>query len=296
MTTLNSLLKGELTWLAHNSNLSVLKLDGIEYKDLRFPNEESYRGGWKESKVRPAPPLPAAHPPPPPRRNRLLDLLTQPEGEGCYTWADGSTYEGAWHAGLKHGWGKYRWPNQACYLGEWRDGFMQVCARLSLPVGSRFELKGAAWRCRVPPCVLLGPCCLEHPSLPVSPSRQQFAPAADMTHSWVAKRPSPLLLLLLLLSLLLVPQGYGTFESPDGARYSGNWQANLKHGIGKKVYGNGDSYEGLWRNGKAEGPGRWAAVMHSHAATLTGLCGLSGCGAAALSATTAVKLAVVCRL
>lgn len=54
-------------------------------------------------------------------------------------------------------------------------------------------------------------------------------------------------------------QGYGTFESPDGARYAGNWQGNLKHGIGKKVYANGDAYEGLWRNGKAEGPGRWGA-------------------------------------
>lgn len=53
-----------------------------------------------------------------------------------------------------------------------------------------------------------------------------------------------------------VLQGYGTFESPDGARYVGNWAANLKHGIGKKTYANGDAYEGLWRNGKAEGPGR----------------------------------------
>jgi hypothetical protein len=53
-------------------------------------------------------------------------LALQPEGEGRYTWADGSTYEGAWNAGLKHGWGKYRWPNGASYQGEWRDGFMQV--------------------------------------------------------------------------------------------------------------------------------------------------------------------------
>lgn len=51
-------------------------------------------------------------------------------------------------------------------------------------------------------------------------------------------------------------QGYGTFESPDGARYTGNWAANLKHGIGKKTYANGDSYEGLWCSGKADGPGR----------------------------------------
>ncbi len=36
----------------------------------------------------------------------------------------------------------------------------------------------------------------------------------------------------------------------------GNWASNLKHGIGKKTYANGDSYEGLWNHGKAEGPGR----------------------------------------
>lgn len=51
-------------------------------------------------------------------------------------------------------------------------------------------------------------------------------------------------------------QGYGTFRSPDGSVYQGSWQANLKHGIGKKTYANGDFYEGLWRHGKAEGPGR----------------------------------------
>jgi hypothetical protein len=59
---------------------------------------------------------------------------------------------------------------------------------------------------------------------------------------------------------LLLPllQGYGTFLSPDGSQYQGGWSANLKHGLGKKTYGNGDFYEGLWRHGKAEGPGRSA--------------------------------------
>ena len=51
-------------------------------------------------------------------------------------------------------------------------------------------------------------------------------------------------------------QGYGTFESPDGARYQGSWERNLKHGIGRKVYANSDAYEGLWQYGRAEGPGR----------------------------------------
>ena len=66
----NSLLKGEL--LKDNVNLAVLKLEGIEFRDLKFPAEESYRGGWKESRVRRAGSVvwvpPAAtrrHPPPP---------------------------------------------------------------------------------------------------------------------------------------------------------------------------------------------------------------------------------------
>lgn len=29
--------------------------------------------------------------------------------------------------------------------------------------------------------------------------------------------------------------GIGTFESPDGSRYSGGWRKDVKHGLGKKV-------------------------------------------------------------
>ena len=64
----------------------------------------------------------AADPPP----TQLAPLPAQPEGHGLYTWADGSTYEGSWSAGLKHGWGKYRWPSGAYYQGEWREGLIQV--------------------------------------------------------------------------------------------------------------------------------------------------------------------------
>ncbi len=48
----------------------------------------------------------------------------------------------------------------------------------------------------------------------------------------------------------------GTFQAPDGTYYQGGWAWDLKHGLGKKVYSNGDIYEGLWKKGKAEGPGR----------------------------------------
>ena len=37
--------------------------------------------------------------------------------------------------------------------------------------------------------------------------------------------------------------GVGTFESPDGTRYQGGWARDLKQGLGKKWFPNGDTYE-----------------------------------------------------
>lgn len=87
-------------------------------------------------------------------------------------------------------------------------------------------------------------------------------------------------------------QGYGTFRSPDGAVYQGGWQANLKHGLGRKTYVNGDFYEGLWRQGKAEGPGRWAlgALWGGSSAQLCTSARLLMCAAGGLSAGLAVVL------
>jgi hypothetical protein len=51
-------------------------------------------------------------------------------------------------------------------------------------------------------------------------------------------------MLLLLLLLLLFQQTQG------------GWKEDLKHGLGRKVYANGDVYEGLWAAGKPDGPGR----------------------------------------
>ena len=37
----------------------------------------------------------------------------------------------------------------------------------------------------------------------------------------------------------------------------GGWANDLKQGLGRKVYANGDVYSGLWAAGKCEGPGRY---------------------------------------
>ena len=37
----------------------------------------------------------------------------------------------------------------------------------------------------------------------------------------------------------------------------GGWARDVKQGLGRKVYANGDTHEGLWQGGRAEGPGRY---------------------------------------
>ena len=43
-------------------------------------------------------------------------------------------------------------------------------------------------------------------------------------------------------------QGLGEFIYPDGSKYEGNWQDDLRNGHGKYTYVNGDTYEGEWNN------------------------------------------------
>lgn len=51
--------------------------------------------------------------------------------------------------------------------------------------------------------------------------------------------------------------GLASIDLPAGGNVQGGWSMDVKHGLGKKVYANGDTYEGLWCQGRAEGPGRY---------------------------------------
>ncbi|KAL4451482.1 hypothetical protein ABPG75_007144 [Micractinium tetrahymenae] len=209
---LNSLLEG----LKGNLNLSVLKLDGVEWRDLRFPNEESYRGGWKDSR---------------------------PEGEGCYTWADNSTYEGAWHAGLKHGWGKYRWPNGAWYQGEWRDGLMQGYGTFESPDGARYvgnwaaNLKhGIGKKTYANGDSYEGLWCSGKAE---GPGRYVWHHGNQYDGEWRAGKM----------------HGQGTLKWVTGERYDGEWSEGQENGVGVFTWRDGSTYEGFWEGGKKTGVG-----------------------------------------
>ena len=49
--------------------------------------------------------------------------------------------------------------------------------------------------------------------------------------------------------------GRGTYESPDGSTYTGDWESSLPHGFGVMIYSNGDCYEGNWKAGERQGSG-----------------------------------------
>ena len=44
------------------------------------------------------------------------------EGEGTYTFADGSQYTGEWSKGRYHGVGQCTWKDGRVYKGEWKEG------------------------------------------------------------------------------------------------------------------------------------------------------------------------------
>ena len=43
-------------------------------------------------------------------------------GNGAYTYADGSKYVGEWEAGYQHGQGTYTYADGGKYVGEFKDG------------------------------------------------------------------------------------------------------------------------------------------------------------------------------
>lgn len=48
--------------------------------------------------------------------------MSNMEGRGIETWADGRRYEGDFKNGKKDGEGTFEWPNRIKYIGSWKKG------------------------------------------------------------------------------------------------------------------------------------------------------------------------------
>ncbi|CAF1204981.1 unnamed protein product [Didymodactylos carnosus] len=56
---------------------------------------------------------------------------------------------------------------------------------------------------------------------------------------------------------LEIIHGKGTFIYPDGSKYEGEWNENVREGYGKYSYPNNDTYEGEWKNHQRSGKGTY---------------------------------------
>ena len=81
-------------------------------------------------------------------------------GQGTYTWSDGSTYEGEWNEGKMNGQGKFTWYDSSTYEGEWKDGKRDGTGKRTWADGSIYEgeyVRGQRSRYRKEEPILLKP-------------------------------------------------------------------------------------------------------------------------------------------
>ncbi|KAH3732077.1 MORN motif precursor [Pelomyxa schiedti] len=184
-------------------------------------------------------------------RGRLVDGL--PDGNGSYTFPDGATYDGEWRRGARHGRGVYQRPagpgagvggaGVVRCDGEWRDDVRDGWNVCRNPDGGWFE---GLWR--------------GHRWARGAWHDPNGVDVLDGSWAWSdADRANKM-------------QGWGVHRraavsgghSPDGASYGigaqtvyeGEWDGDRWHGVGTWRSPSGDIYDGQFDHGKRSGTGR----------------------------------------
>lgn len=124
-------------------------------------------------------------------------------GIGQYAWEGGESYEGGWANDEEHGVGTYRWASGDSYAGEWSGGRKHGRGRHVWGegpwLGDSYE---GDWR-------------------------------NDMQ------------------------SGVGHYRWNDGRSYVGGWLDHRRHGSGAYAFPDGSTYLGEWRDGHRHGSGRY---------------------------------------
>nr|BCL66210.1 1-phosphatidylinositol-4-phosphate 5-kinase [Volvox reticuliferus] len=174
--------------------------DEYATKTKQFGNGDVYNGTWSQSGL--------------------------PDGEGKYTWQDGSMYDGSWKDGVRHGIGKYTWASGATYHGEWRDGCMSGVGTWESPDGlSRYQ---GGW--------------LRDSKHGLG--RQVYGSGDVYEGLWKQGAPG----------------GPGRYVYWDGNEYDGEWRGGRMHGQGTFVWRSGERYDGEWKDGRMDGAGVFSAA------------------------------------
>ena len=160
-----------------------------------------------------------------------------PDGLGTCVWRDGNQYDGEWKNGVMHGFGTYIWTSGQRYDGEWkvRPEARRMHAR------QRMHKARASVRTRVTHCARdgvhacdrnavpqpvpgSGCCCVEQPIARPGGGRGYLS-------AWLRAMPTP---------------------ASDAVR---PMQEGRRDGVGNKLYADGSSFNGFWRDGQKHGVG-----------------------------------------
>ena len=134
-------------------------------------------------------------------------------GKGTYTLDTGAVYSGQWRYDALEGRGRAAMPDGQTYDGEWRGGKAKGC-------GSQKPHHAA--------CTLA--CC----ALPTRPLRcSTFAACVSRAGVGACR--------------------HGVARYQNGSEYTGDFEADVRHGWGLQTFPTGDRYEGEWASDRIHG-------------------------------------------
>jgi hypothetical protein len=146
-------------------------------------------------------------------------------GQGTFTWADGSKYVGEWKDGKRNGQGTYTWADGDKYVGEWKDDKSNGQGTYTYHNGDKYVGESKYDK----------------------PQGQGTYTYADGTKYEGEYKDGK-------------KHGQGAFTYADGTKYEGEYKDGKKHGQGTRAWANGDKYVGEWKDGKSNGQGTYTYV------------------------------------
>lgn len=142
-------------------------------------------------------------------------------GTGKVTWGNGDIYVGSILNGKRHGKGKFSWASGQWYEGDWQDDIAVGQGVVSYTNGNFYEGQ-------------------VRNGTPHGRGTFKFPNGDRYTGDFVEG----------------LFHGQGTYFWKGGSRYDGGWVLGLKQGQGKLTQGNGDGWEGLFKDDQETDDGK----------------------------------------
>ena len=164
-------------------------------------------------------------------------------GQGKYTYADGENYIGEYRDGKRNGQGIYTFSNGNKYAGEFKDDKFHGQGIVTKADGTRFE------------GIFENDEFIREARVKLPKSQNSFVTSDDSTDSQQTNSGN----------LPPCPRDqtaryhncFGTYKTPEGYVYVGEFKDDKYHGQGTAIYPGGDKYVGEYKDSKKHGRGTY---------------------------------------